>query len=184
MTLMTSAAQIKAIVPGTPATDDTLLDTLASAAHAFVVSTLGYDPIATDYVTTFDGSNTRQIALPYGEVNSIASVIINDNAIPASVGMLGSGYRFNRVGIVTLNGYCFDRGFDNVKVSYNAGFATYPADLMGAATEIAVLRYKTRSQIGILSKTLAQETITFSDKDMTKAAQTIIHQYVRLYIAT
>ena len=57
-------------------------------------------------------------------------------------------------------------------------FSYTPFDVSQAANEIAAEWYKRKDRIGVLSKTLGgQETITFSQQDMTKAARAMLQPY-------
>lgn len=182
MTITTKEA-IKELVGGTfDASADALLTKLAAAADAFVVSVLGYDPRAKDYVEFKHGLGGIQTLLNVPNVNSITTLKVDGTTIPPSTAVNNPGYVFNPSGHVYLRGYRFVCGVMNVEAHYNAGFTTLPGDIVMAATEIATLRYKTRSNIGIQSKTLANETIVFADKDMPESARQALRDYRRMYL--
>lgn len=179
--MLTSKEQIKALVGGTfDASTDALLDTLAAGASAYVVGKIGYDPEQSATVDMLDGMGGAVIVLSRPVVTAFTKLTIAGQEVPAAPDMVQSGYVVdNEIGIVYLRGYCAWRGVRNVKAEYTAGYDPVPADLALAATEMAALRYKVRSNIGIQSRTLAQETITYTDKDATAFAKQVIALYQR-----
>lgn len=182
--MITSAAAIKELLGGTfNATEDALLGKLASAAHAFMVSYLGYDPITGNYVEVRDGNGKTRLALDRPNVTAIALVKINDNTIPAAQNAMASGYVFSLDGLLYLRGYSFTRGEQNVRIEYTAGLQAYPGDLVMAATEHAAFKHRTKQNIGIQSKTLAQETIVFSEADMPSSVRSTYNNFRRMYLS-
>jgi hypothetical protein len=179
--MLTSKEQIKALLGGTfDASADALLDTLASAASAFVVGKLGWNPEKSVTNDVLDGMGGSAIVLTRPIVTDFTDLTINGNVIPVAPDTVSNGYVVNReVGIVYLRGYCAWKGMQNIAATYEAGYDPIPGDLAMAATELASLRWKVRSNIGIQSRTLANETITFTDKDMTGFTKSVIALYDR-----
>lgn len=180
-TALTTKDNVKALLGGQfDAGTDALLDQLCAAASAYIVGKIGYDPGKADVTDTLDGHGGDAIPLSCPYVNTVTTVTINDVAVPVSTASAVSGYVADmEVGILYLRGYCAYRGRRNIVVSYNAGFDPIPADLTMAATELAALRYKVRSNIGIQSRTLANETIVYTDKDATAFTKQVIAQWQR-----
>ena len=71
--------------------------------------------------------------------------------------------------------------FQNVAVTYTAGFAATPPEIEQACIELVALRYKERDRIGHVSKGIAGETVTFQQKDMPPDVQTLLDQYRRTF---
>jgi hypothetical protein len=98
------------------------------------------------YVETYNGNGNAEIYLRNFPINSIASVLVNGQALLASTGPTTAGYAIGNTGrsLVFLTGagnapdtfytypygvggfprYGFPRGLANIQVSYTAGFAT------------------------------------------------------------
>lgn len=84
---------------------------------------------ATDLVEVYDGpGGTRMITRNY-PIISIASLSVNGLAQVVSPGFGKIGYTSDGNRIIDLTGTCFDRGRQNVALSYRAGYATIPMDL-------------------------------------------------------
>jgi hypothetical protein len=77
-----------------------------------------------------------------------------------------------------LRGYVFTRRAQNVRVTYTAGYATVPADIAQACTELVCQRYRERSHIGEVAKaTGGTETVHYSQQDMSDSIRTLLAQY-------
>ena len=79
-----------------------------------------------------------------------------------------------------LRGQVFIKGVRNIHIVYTAGYEVIPYDLQQACMEIVGLRYKERDRIGLQSKTLAGETVSFFIKDLSPTAQAVVKQYQRV----
>ena len=88
--------------------------------------------------------------------------------------------RFRSLDRLVLRGLVFPRGRGNVRVSYQAGFASPPADLTQACIEMVSLRYREKDRVGLVSKGLAGETTAYSLKDMPESVRTLLSQYRRV----
>lgn len=67
-----------------------------------------------------------------------------------------------------------------VLISYNS----VPRDLESVVIELVGERYRTKSRIGEVSKVLAGETTSYSQKDMNDAAKLALQQFVTRYIGS
>jgi hypothetical protein len=64
-----------------------------------------------------------------------------------------------------------------VRLAYTAGYAAIPAEIEQACIALVALRYKERDRIGHVSKSLAGETVAFSQKDMSDDIKTALLAY-------
>jgi hypothetical protein len=65
-----------------------------------------------------------------------------------------------------------------VTLQYTAGYAVTPPDLAQACVELVALRYRERTRIGEVSKSMGgAETVSYSQKDMADSIRTLIQQY-------
>jgi hypothetical protein len=108
----------------------------------------------------------------------VSSVVVDQLPVPLSING-NNGYTFNKWR-VALIGYRFNRGVSNVVISYTAGYAVVPPDLEQACIELCALRYRELDRIGLISKGLAGETITFTQKDFTNSVRTSLMQHKRV----
>lgn len=175
---LTTLADVKAWMGITVTDQDAVLTRLISAASNYIQSWLNRDLLAADYTERFNGTGTASLMLPNYPVLSVTSVKINGLTIPAGSDS-ADGYFFDSDGLY-LRGYRFERGVSNVLVSYRGGFETIPAELAQATIELVSLRHKERDRIGIVSKGLAGETITYSQRDFTASVKTVLTQFKRV----
>ena len=102
---------------------------------------------------------------------------IEGQAIPPAASTRASGYVFSQTQLF-VRGFRFSRGIQNVTISYSAGYTTIPPDIAQACIELVALRYRERTRIGEVSKSLGgAETVTYAQKDLTAAIKTLLQAY-------
>jgi hypothetical protein len=162
-----------------PATDDSLLERLITAASQFIQSWLNRQIAAADWQELRDGTGGQPIVLANSPVTAILSLTIDGLAIPPAPadGGFDAGYSFTPTELA-LRGYVFTRRPQNVIVTYTAGYPTTPPDVAQAGIELVCQRYRERSRIGEVSKALGGgETVSFSQKDMSEDVKTALLPY-------
>jgi hypothetical protein len=166
-----------------PTTDDALLTRLISAASEFIPNWLGHQIAVADWLEVRDGTGGQLLAFANIPVTAILSVSIDGLMIPSAPtpgevgGGFGAGYTFTPTELA-LRGYVFTRRPQNVIVTYTAGYTATPPDIAQACIELVCQRYRERTRIGEVSKSLGGgETVTFSQKDMSDAVKTLLWQY-------
>jgi hypothetical protein len=161
-----------------PATDDALLTRLIGAASRFIENWLERPVLAADWIEVRDGTGGQRMAFANVPVTAMLSLSIDGLAIPpAPTDSIGAGYVFSPTELA-LRGYVFTRRLQNVTMTYTAGYAAVPADIVQACIELVCQRYRERTRIGEVSKAMMSgETITFSQKDMSEPVKTLLSQY-------
>jgi len=109
-------------------------------------------------------------------VLNVSSVSVDGVAIPLAQSSRQDGYQFNDIGVY-LNGYTFTRGLQNVAIAYTAGYPEPPVDIKQAVTELVAMRFRERDRIGVSSKSIAGENMSFTVADMPDSVKTILHNY-------
>ncbi|MDE2229908.1 MAG: phage gp6-like head-tail connector protein [Alphaproteobacteria bacterium] len=175
---LTTLANVKAwfAPPLTTTGDDALLTRLITAASQFIQAWLGRTVAETAYTETRNGFGGTRLFLRNRPVVSVASLTVDGNAIAPSSGAGQPGYLFDDSSVY-LAGYAFSRGQQNVTIAYTAGYAATPPELEQACIALVALRYKERDRIGQVSKNLAGEVVSFTQKDMPADVQTLLDQY-------
>jgi hypothetical protein len=159
--------------------DDAVLSRLITACSMFIQSWCNRVFASANYTDTISGEHTNVVFLQNVPITAVSSVMINGNAVPAASTVNGVGYVFGS-NQVMVNGYRFPRGYNNITISYTAGYATIPFDIEQACIELCALRYRERDRIGQVSKSLAGEVVAFSQKDMSDDIKTLLQQYKRV----
>lgn len=175
---LSTLSNVKAWLSETGTANDALLSRLLDAASAYLETLLNRQLLQTQYTHTTNGSGHTRMSLPHTPVTSVSSATIDDVSIPLSVnGKTGYLYSNSMLYLVNL---VLTPGVQNVSVVYTAGYAVVPRDLEQACIELVGLRYKDRDRIGLVSKGLAGETITYSQRDHSKFVDTVVNNYRRV----
>jgi hypothetical protein len=159
--------------------DDVNLARLITAASAGIESYLGRAILEASYTYVFSASNRDAVLLPNYPVTEITSVTIDDVAIPAATSHTTPGYMFTDYGVVLI-GYLFTRGILNCTVVYKAGYETVPYDVEQACVDLVALRYAERDRAGVQSKSLAGESISYSQRDMPESVKSALEGYKKV----
>jgi hypothetical protein len=180
-----------------PATDDSLLTRLITAASQYIQTWLNRQIALQDWIEVRDGIGTplgpgdvryQFAAFP---VTAVSLVVVDGLTIPpipvSPPAPLGAavvstfatqvGYLFTPTQLV-IRGYAVPRKAGCVTLQYTAGYAVTPPDLAQACIELVALRYRERTRIGEIARTIGGgETVSYSQKDMSDAIKTLIQQY-------
>lgn len=171
--MFTDLATVKAWASVTVATDDALLTDLIASVTKSMQQYMSQNILAAAYTETYNGSGTTRQALRQNPVTAVTALTILGQTIAPATSPLGAGFLFDDLGVyltpgtlVPVPAYAapalsvFPRMPLSVQVTYNAGFATVPADLKGAATRQVVYEYRGRQREGEASKTLGPSMTT------------------------
>lgn len=103
---------------------DTVLQALIDGASNYFLSLLNRPNIYTlAYTKTFNGNGRRRMLLPDYPVTAVSAVTIGATAVPQSTAYGMAGFLFDTSSVM-LVGFSFCKGYQNVTISYTAG---YPA---------------------------------------------------------
>jgi Phage gp6-like head-tail connector protein len=160
-----------------PATDDALLTRLITAASQYIQSWLNRQITLTDYLETRDGTGGHRLQFACFPVSAVLSLTIDGQPVPLALSIAAAGYSFSPTQL-SVRGYTFNRGAQNVVVAYTSGYSTTPPEVAQACIELVALRYLERTRIGEVSRSLAGAgTVAYSQKDMSDAIKTLLQQY-------
>jgi hypothetical protein len=178
---LTSLADVKAWLQtgqnAFPPTDDALLSRLITAASQFIQTWISRDLLLQDWLELRDGVGGQRLQFGAFPVSAVLSLTIDGETIPPAPSATAAGYVFSPTQLA-LRGWHFRRGTQNVSVTYTAGFAAPPPELAQACVELVALRYRERSRVGEVSRSIGgAETVAYSQKDMSDAIKTILSQY-------
>lgn len=159
--------------------DDTLLAGLITAVSEFIVAAINRPVLSAPYAETRDGSGGRTLSFAVTPVTAILNLSIDGRDIPPAPDDFHPGYRFGPTRL-SLYGYRFTPGLDNVAVEYSAGFATVPGELAQACIQLVALRYRERDRIGLNSKGMAGEVTSFLRDAMPADVAAVLQRYRRV----
>jgi gp6-like head-tail connector protein len=160
MPALTDLASVKRWLGLTAAADDALLQGTLAAVSAAVESMLNRTFAQVAYTETRNGTGRSEMMVREDPIISVASVTVDGVAIAARSSVAGSGYTYDE-DTIYLVGACFNRGVQNVVLSYSGGYQAIPVDITEATTEAVAFLYREKERIGLSSKVLSGETTAF-----------------------
>jgi hypothetical protein len=176
--------------------EDALLQNLITRGSAQMLRWMNRDHlISTSYTENRDGNDALFMLPRNFPLISVSSVMVNGVAIPAASDQVSAGFVFDSRKIMLRGGssefcslgpyssqcqYRFTRGFQNVQLVYEAGYASIPLDLQQAAIEGFAYIYRRRTHIGEDSNSLnGQMAVSFSREMLPASVQMTLEQYTR-----
>jgi len=167
--------------------------TLITAVSQWAATFCSRSFVLQSYNETRNGRGTRQLFLKNRPVQSVQSLAINGvSASLAATAPWANGYRFDTKSIYGYDSVFFCDGLQNIVVAYTAGYVTpgmnvldpttyptvtLPADIQQACNEAVADRFARRSNIGIKARTLASETVTYTDDAIPTSAMATFRYY-------
>ena len=176
---LTTLANVKSWLNIATTTDDATLSRMVTAVSNYIQSWLNRSFAVASYTDILNGTGGNQLVFHEYPVISVSSMTISGNIIPASPDGIQPGYVFDARGIYLI-GYQLTKGIKNVRITYSAGYATVPPEIEQACIELIALRYRERSRIGEVSKSIGGEVVSFSQKDFPEGVKTILNNYKRV----
>lgn len=184
------------------AADIVVMDILIPSITARIQGYCGRDFFQANYTDTLNGNGQKSLMLKNTPITAVSSVKINNVAVQAASDPNQSGYLFDSNTIYLANGGAFmpsprgfgsawfTPGFQNVEVSYTAGYDSTAsplpavlADLKMAATEQAAYEFMSRTRIGQKSQSLQGQVVSFETGDWLPLVKGILQKYIRVATA-
>ena len=175
---------------------DSLLMRLVSAASAAFISETANPVLRTTYTgETYNSRDvnpqSRYLRLRQAPVESVTSVSLNGSAMTKRVAVGdggwyqdGDGVRFEvQPGTAATWPVYGLYGWGDIAVTYIAGFATVPSDVEQAVLEMAATEYRKRDRLGITSRSVQGETISYLQYEYSLAVKMTIDNYSRVSAA-
>ena len=153
---------------GVVGTDDELLLRLIDAISALIRKECGRDFISGDVTEYYNGTGSRRLMVRSTPITAIKSLHIDGLEIKAANPTPGgAGYLFDS-DTIYLNGYIFNKSYQNVVVTYTV---TPTSDELDLAEQICIrlvaLEYKPRRErVGVSSTSLAGQNVSYSTEEL------------------
>ena len=161
-----------------PTTDDALLTRLITAVSQYIQEWLNRRLAMTDYTELRDGTGGQTLQFGCFPVTAVASLTIDGQPVPPRApSSRAAGYSFSSTQL-SVCGYEFNRGSQNVAIAYTAGYPSTPPEIAQACIELVSVRYRERTRIGEVSRSLGGgETVSYSQKGLTDGVKILLQQY-------
>jgi hypothetical protein len=161
--------------------EDGFLGILVNEANAWILGELGRDIAENDYVETRNGNGTPILLLEQYPVSAVTSVTLDGEEIPERVDTGDGGWVLIDAppGVLALDGGYWTKGIQNVVIEYTAGYDPIPPDIQGAATEYAAQRYRARDRVGLMSRSVGGESVSYQTLTLPASISSVVERYRR-----
>ncbi|WP_271024974.1 hypothetical protein [Rhizobium sp. RCAM05973] len=127
-------------------TDDTNMQFAVTAFSTLIATWCSRNFVQASYSEVYDGHGGPRLMVRNWPITAVSSLAINGQAVSLANGPLGSGYLFSDRSVVMNDCNQFWRGFQNIAISYTAGFNPIPMDLQLACLEWMKATYLFRTE--------------------------------------
>jgi hypothetical protein len=166
------------------AEDDTLIEELIGRVSSLFHSYIGIDQIKSKvYTEYYDGDGTEYLFLDKVPVISVTSIHEdNDWTFGSDVLLDALTYRVANKRYITLKDDVFAPGTQNIKVVYTAGYAVVPEDIKQVCIEESIRRFKNRNNFDLVSKTMPDGSVNYSEKGLLRSTTDVLNKYKRVTV--
>lgn len=147
--------------------DDVALAAIHAAAEDQIRGHLGYSPEIVERSIRINGNGRYAISLgSVPPVVGVSRLAIDGVEIAAQADRpAGIGFAVSD-GVLWLFGNTFQRGRQNIEITYSAGYGVVPDAITLAVCELVAVRREEMARRGVSSKSLAGESISFANSEM------------------
>lgn len=174
-----ATANIAAKIDSPTTTTNAVLATLISAISSQVKETLNTNILAGNYTEMYKGNGKDRILLRQRPVTLVTSIAwLGASYTTAGDLILGTtGITTDGLEAILVNDY-FPQHTD-IRISYQAGYATTPPDISLAVAELVAEAYARRTHVGETSRSQGgQTTIAFDSREMHAAIKARLMNYM------
>lgn len=183
MSDLCALADVKNYLGITATSMDATLTALIGSVSAAIEQFCNRVFAAQVYSETYNGNGNYRLYLRQGPVTAVSSVIIDTLGVPAAPTATTYGHVFDDAILYIRPGGCpaqFNKGVQNISVSYIAGYASTPADVNQACVEWVAWKFAKRGRIDEKSQTLGTaQTQAYDLSDMPASVKSALMSYVR-----
>lgn len=167
--------------------DVELLTSIVAAANSVVLSYLGEDDLGvTTYTERYNGTGSASLVPDHGPITTVDTLSIDGRPLKAVdlAQRPWNGFDFDKDVVVLHGGEKFIKGLRNVQITYQAGYTSVPAQVKQAAVYIASQMYKRKDRIGVSSKSIGPETISYTTNDLDASAKMLLNDYRKRWLTS
>ena len=164
---------------------DVLLQDLTKRLSAWVEQYCDRKFAKATYTEQRDGDGTDILVVTHWPIISVASLYDDpDRLFGAATLIAPSDYViYKDEGRIQLDGLTFARGLQNVKVTYDAGYAEIPPDLQQAVCELIADRFRNKEHQGLRSLSIGAYSVAFTEAELPEEVRSILDSYRRIRVA-
>jgi len=135
-----------------------------------------------DYTEYIDSKNSQYLFVTNTPLNSVASIYDDSDWTWGENTLIDSDdYRIKNGRYLTFK-FGFYEGNENIKITYNGGFATIPGDLKLACIKEVSRAFKNRYDFDLISKSLEDGSINRVDDGLMPSTKQILTKYKNIRV--
>lgn len=180
----TVAAVKQALKIDTLDTDhDNELEALINACYLMLEAYIHHPLKAADYTEYYDGDGTNSLVLRKYPINSVASIYDDlTREWAASTLIPSTDYLIDneeQIGTVRLykNTAIFASGIKNIKITYNAGYATIPNDAARACIMLVAYYFNRQGSEGMTAQSIGGKSESYVDEALPLYIRQMVNKY-------
>ncbi len=156
-----------------------VINAASETANRYAQRTLG----AADYTEDIDGTGTRSVFVAQFPVNSLTAVYLDSDRAFGSDTEVTDYVLYSDIGKLTRPEAYWTKGVQNVRVEYNAGYASVPAEIQLAVLEVVAYNWRRIASQSIGVRSMSGEGVqTEFELTVPTNAQRVFESYRRRYI--
>lgn len=165
---LSTLANVKEYLRITDTNDDTLLQKILTRTSEWIQKYCNRTFIATTYTEYYDGDGSNELLLDQFPVNSITSCYDDtDREYGADTAITVTDLIIKDAGLIVYDDGFFNKGDHNIKITYNAGYTTIPADLELACIKLVASEYLLgQGAINVVEGVIVDKPKRFKDEAM------------------
>lgn len=172
-------------IAATETGQDVLLQDLIKRLSAWVEQYCDRKFAKATYTEQHDGDSTDLLTVTHWPIVSVASLHDDpDRVFGAGTLIAPADYViYKDQGRIQLDGLIFARGLQNVKVTYDAGYAEIPPDLQQAVCELIADRFRNKEHQGLRSLSVGAYSVAFTESELPEEVRAVLNSYRRIGVA-
>lgn len=150
---------------------DLLIKKYSAAIESYCKRTFA----STTYTEKYDGDGEINLLLNNSPLISISSFVADTQTLTAASYILHKP----EAEIVLINGVVFAKDFENISITYLAGYATIPEDVQLACLDLCAREFKTidSGRIGLSSENMGSQSTSFITEKFTADIKALLDPY-------
>jgi uncharacterized phiE125 gp8 family phage protein len=164
-------------------TYDAEIEDLINACYKMLEAYIHHPLKAADYTEYYDGDGTNTLVLRKYPINTVASIYDDvarefgaDSLIDSTDYLIDNDEEMGTVRLFQ-NTTIFARGIKNVKITYNAGYATIPKDAERACILLVIYYFNRQDAAGLNSQSMGGKSESYTDDALPMFIRQMVMKY-------
>lgn len=169
----------------TDTASDVLLQDLIARIGAWVEHYCDRSFAKATYTEQRDGDGTDTLIVRQWPLLSVASLYDDPLRVFGAATQIATTnfVIYANQGSIRLDGLVFSVGIQNVKVTYEAGYADIPEDLQQAVVELVADRFRNKENQGIRSLAIGSYRVDYGDEELPSEIKGVLDGYRRTRVS-